>query len=78
MHAEGYQIRESREWARVRFLASSNFNAQGTSVKPTDLFRLETDADEEDSEPKEPMTHEQVASAIERFESITNWQTYGL
>ena len=79
LNAEGYQIRQAREWERTRFLAAMIINSQGGDVKASDLIALPTDIQEEDEPDAKPiriMSTEEVAGWIKKIDSITNWKIY--
>ena len=72
LFAEGYQIREARQWERARYVASVILNSVGNDVKAADLFELCTD-NREKSDPKRTLTHEEVEYFIKRIEQVKSW-----
>jgi hypothetical protein len=69
-HYRGYQIRESYQWERARFIAwfgSLPYQKKGSNIQLEDILKLPTDPSDEE---KEVMRVEQLARDKEAVEAV--------
>ena len=63
LYADGYSIREAREWERARYICTTVLNSVGSKVNPTELFELRTDQVQE-VEKRAPLTRAEFEALI--------------
>lgn len=69
-HYHGYQIRESKQWERARFIAwygSLPYQKKGSNIQPEDVLKLPTDPTKEE---KELLRQEREREANEMIQQV--------
>jgi hypothetical protein len=68
-HYRGYQIRESKQWERARFIAwfgSLPYQKKNTRSEPEDIMKLPTDPTQEEKEAMRKERENEVREAYKR------------